>query len=68
MKIVAILDACVLFPLPLRDTLLRIAEKELYRLGFSQEILDETTKNLVEKNKMTEKKAVRYQEFMMNFC
>jgi predicted nucleic acid-binding protein len=67
MKTVAILDACVLFPLPLRDTLLRIAEKELYRLSFSQEILDETTKNLIDKNRMSEKKAIRYQEFMKRY-
>jgi predicted nucleic acid-binding protein len=67
MKIAAILDACVLFSLPLRDILLRIAERELYRLGFSQEILDETTKNLIDKNKMTEEKAVRYQEFMKRY-
>ena len=67
MKTVVILDACVLFPLPLRDTLLRIAEKELYRLCFSQEILDETTKNLVKKKRMTEDKAASYQEFMKRY-
>ncbi len=48
--------------MPLCDTLLRIAEAELYRLHFSQEILDETTRNLVQKNRMSEKKAARYQQ------
>lgn len=61
MKTIVILDACVLFPMPLCDTLLRIAEKELYRIHFSQEILDETTRNLVKKNRMSEEKAVKYQ-------
>lgn len=67
MKTVAVLDACVLFPMPLRDTLLRIAEKGLYRLHFSQEILDETTKNLVEKRRMTQEQAAKYQECMKQF-
>lgn len=62
MTTVAVLDACVLFPMPLCDTLLRIAEAELYIPKFSQEILNETIRNLVKKNKMTEEKAVRYQE------
>lgn len=56
-----VLDACVIFPMPLCDTLLRAAEAEFYRLHFSQEILDEATRNLVEKEKMTEAKAARYQ-------
>jgi hypothetical protein len=30
MPFAAVLDASVLYPLPLRDTLLRIAETELY--------------------------------------
>ena len=48
--------------MPLCDTLLRIAEKGLYRLYFSQKILDETTSNLVKKNRMNEQKAIRYQQ------
>lgn len=56
-----VLDACVIFPMPLCDTLLRAAEAEFYRLHFSQEILDEVSRNLVEKDKMTEAKAARYQ-------
>lgn len=67
MKTVAVLDACVLFPMPLRDTLLRIAEKGLYRLHFSQEILDETTRNLVKKRSMTQEQAAKYQECMKQF-
>lgn len=62
MSTVVVLDACVLFPMPLCDTLFRIAEAELYIPTFSQEILDETTRNLVKKNRMTEEKAIRYQQ------
>lgn len=42
-----VIDACVLFNAPVRDTLLRAAEYGLYRLHWSQQILDETTRNLV---------------------
>ena len=48
--------------MPLCDTLLRIAEAGLYRLHLTQEILNETTRNLVQKNRMTEKKAVWFQQ------
>ncbi|MCP9489452.1 MAG: PIN domain-containing protein [Solirubrobacteraceae bacterium MAG38_C4-C5] len=43
----AVLDASVLYPLPLRDTLLRIAERELYDPYWSDRILDEVVRNLV---------------------
>jgi hypothetical protein len=36
-----VLDACVLYPLPLRDTLLRCAEQNLYEVRWSRRILDE---------------------------
>lgn len=56
-----VLDSCVIFPMPLCDTLLRAAEANLYRVHFSQEILDGATRNLVKKGKMTEAKAARFQ-------
>ena len=62
MKTIVLLDACVLFQMPVCDTLLRIAEAGLFRLYLSQEILDETTRNLVKQGKMSEKQAVRYQQ------
>lgn len=43
----AVLDACVLYPLPLRDTLLRVAEQDLYAVRWSRRILDEVTSNLI---------------------
>ncbi len=47
-----ILDACVLIPASLRDTLLRAAERGMYRLHWSDQILAEVKRNLV-KREMT---------------
>lgn len=43
----AVLDACVLYPASIRDTLLRLAERELYDVAWSAHILDEMERNLV---------------------
>jgi len=56
-----VLDSCVLFPMALRDTLLRAAEAGLYRPYWSQEILDGATRNLVLTDRMAEEQAVRLQ-------
>jgi predicted nucleic acid-binding protein len=53
----AILDANVLFPSSLRDILLRTAAYNLYRVNFTDEILEEACRNLVNKGKMREPKA-----------
>lgn len=52
--------------MPLCDTLLRAAEAELYCVYFSQEILDGATRNLVNKKRMTEQKAARFQQMIKN--
>lgn len=52
------LDACVLYPLPLRDTLLRCAEQNLYEVRWSQRILDEVARNLLEDRRATPVQAV----------
>jgi predicted nucleic acid-binding protein len=45
-----LLDACVLIPMPLADTLLRMAEEpRLYVPKWSQSIMDEVARNLIEK-------------------
>lgn len=53
-----VLDACVLFPASLRDTLLRAADANLYRLQLTEDILEEVRRNLVKKG-MQEVKAQR---------
>jgi len=57
MALVAILDASVLYPLPLRDTLLRIAETGLYHPCWSERILDEVGRNLIAKRGATDTQA-----------
>jgi predicted nucleic acid-binding protein len=53
-----LLDACVLIPMPLADTLLRMAEApRLYLPRWSQLIMDEVTRNLIDKWKMEPAKA-----------
>jgi predicted nucleic acid-binding protein len=52
-----VLDACVLFPAIIRDSLLRAAEAGLYRVHWSQQILDETTRNLIERGKLDARQA-----------
>lgn len=51
-----VLDACVLFPASLRDTLLRAADADLYRVHLTADILEEVRRNLVKKG-MQEQKA-----------
>jgi hypothetical protein len=57
MPFAAILDASVLYPLPLRDTLLRVAEIELYDPYWSERILAEVTRNLILDRRATEEQA-----------
>ncbi len=58
MSFVAVLDACVLFPASLRDTLLRTAQADLYRMQLTDDILEEVQRNLQKKG-MPEIKAQR---------
>lgn len=55
----AVLDANVLFPFTLRDTLLRAAAEGCFQAYWSDQILDEATRNLVETGAMTSKQAAR---------
>lgn len=41
-----VLDTCALYPANLRDTLLRLAERELYQPVWSEDILDELRRSL----------------------
>lgn len=60
----AVLDADVLFRLPLCDTLLRLAELELYDPYWSERIIDEMARNLVKKGRATEDAARRRARLM----
>ena len=59
----AVLDANVLYPFSLRDTLLRLAELELYTPLWSARILEETRRNLVE-HRINEEQAARIDQAM----
>jgi predicted nucleic acid-binding protein len=48
-KLPVLLDACVIFPYTLVDTLLRSAEQGLYQVYFSDKILDEALRNRVKR-------------------
>ncbi len=54
-----VLDTSVLYPLPLRDTLLRLAEQDLYRPRWSAQILEELRRNLVADRRSNESGARR---------
>lgn len=58
-----VLDACVLIPMPLADTLLRMAEApRLYLPRWTQTIMDEVTRNLIAKWEMPADKAQRREQ------
>ncbi len=57
----AVLDACALFPMEVRDTLLRVAAAGAYRPHWSEQILDEMTRNLVAKGVKTPTAAAHMQ-------
>jgi len=46
-RFAALLDACVLVPIALADTLLRIAERDLYRPLWSDRILEEARSAII---------------------
>ena len=56
----AITDACVLFPPALRDTLLGTAAAGLYRVGWSDEILEELRRAILRRARGAD--AVRVEE------
>jgi len=60
-----VIDACALYPLNLRDTLLRSAERGYFQLYWSGEILDEIHRNLVKNSFMTADQAARSRKMMI---
>lgn len=58
-----VLDACVLIPMPLADTLLRLAEEpRLYLPKWSRTIIEEVTRNLIAKWRLSAEKACRRED------
>ena len=64
MAFVVVLDANVLYPFTLRDTLLRAAAANLYELQWSAMILDEMERNLVDNGATTLEQAARLRATM----
>lgn len=62
----AILDACVLYPAPLRDLLLSLADQELYRPKWSAVIQDEWIRNLLKNRDDLEKDQLIHTTETMN--
>ena len=54
-----VLDACVLIPRYMRSILLDAAERDMFRPVWSTRILDETERNLIKLEMMTEQQAAR---------
>ena len=48
MAFVVIYDACVLYPAPLRDLLIRVAQTGVVRARWSNQILDECFRSILE--------------------
>jgi predicted nucleic acid-binding protein len=59
MAFTVLVDACVLFPASLRDTLLRLAEAEMFDVLWSERILCEATNSMIADGRMTEEQAAR---------
>ncbi|MEA2574269.1 MAG: hypothetical protein QOH93_1567 [Chloroflexia bacterium] len=58
----AVLDACILFSAPIRDTLLRAAAEGLYRVYWTEDILAEVENNLVLSGRTSREQASRLTE------
>lgn len=64
---IVVVDANVLFPLTLRDTVLRAAASGFFQLRWSKDILDEMERNLVSTGTTTTDKAARLRAQMERF-
>lgn len=64
---IVVVDANVLFPLTLRDTILRAAAAGYFQLRWSAEILDEMQRNLVSTGTMAADKAASLRATMEKY-
>lgn len=63
---IVVVNANVLFPLTLRDTVLRAAAADFYQLRWSRDLLNETERDLVSTGTMPGEKAGRLRAMMEN--
>lgn len=61
-----ILDACVMYPAPLRSYLMYLANTGLFRARWTEQIHDEWTRNLLKNNPSIEHKALERIKILMN--
>src|SRR5690554_5122392 len=61
-----VLDANVLFPFTVRDTLLRAAALGMYQVYWSEEILEEATRNLIGTGRMSADRVAHLMAAMRN--
>lgn len=61
----AVLDADVLYPMPLRDTLLSAAAAYCFEPLWSGAILEEATRNLIAKGRMTPDQAETFRQVLV---
>src|SRR4051812_1551533 len=64
---IVVVDANVLFPLTLRDTVLRAAAAGFYQVRWSADILDEMERNLISTGTVPAQKAVRFRATMEKY-
>lgn len=68
MAYTALLDACVLYPPTLRDLLLRLGERQLYRPLWSGEILEEMVRSILrDRPDLTAERLARTVDLMREF-
>ena len=63
-KFTVVYDACVLYPAPLRDTLMRLAVTDLFKAHWTDQIHDEWINSLLRQNKFTREKLERVRALM----
>lgn len=59
MRFIVLLDACVLYPAPLRDFLLRLATTGLFAARWTNQIHDEWIRNVLAKRPELEQQLAR---------
>jgi len=63
-KFTVVYDACVLYPAPLRDTLMRLAMTDLFKAHWTDQIHEEWITALLRQGKFTRDKLDRVRELM----